>query len=145
MHSCWLSLFDLCEQSAVHVVTETVFDGKRNHLTEKTFKPICLRMPFVLLSTAHSLQYLRSYGFKTFSSLWDESYDLLEGKHRYQAIMQIVRQISTSSRDNQLNLHTKVQNICVANKKLLSQYIMAQKHSKWILKLELSQNNLIHK
>ncbi len=75
MHSCWLSLFDLCEQSAVHVVTETVFDGKRNHLTEKTFKPICLRMPFVLLSTAHSLQYLRSDGFKTFSSLWDESYD----------------------------------------------------------------------
>jgi len=75
MHSCWLSLFDLCSESLAYVVTETVFSGKRNHLTEKTFKPICLRMPFVLVSTAGSLQYLRHYGFKTFNSVWNESYD----------------------------------------------------------------------
>jgi predicted XRE-type DNA-binding protein len=33
-------------------------------------------MPFVLVSTAGSLEYLRSYGFQTFDSIWDESYDL---------------------------------------------------------------------
>jgi hypothetical protein len=33
-------------------------------------------MPFILVSTVGSLEYLRSYGFKTFDSLWDESYDL---------------------------------------------------------------------
>ena len=75
MHSCWLSLFDLCAESMAYVVTETVFTGQRNHLTEKTFKPICLRMPFVLVSAAGSLQYLRHYGFKTFDTIWDESYD----------------------------------------------------------------------
>ena len=75
MHSCWLSLFDLNEKSAVHVVTETVFSGRRNHLTEKTFKPICLQMPFVLVSTAHSLDYLKRYGFKTFDTVWNEDYD----------------------------------------------------------------------
>jgi len=76
MHSCWLSLFDESAESLAYVVTETVFAGQRHHLTEKTFKPICLGMPFILVSTAGSLEYLRSYGFKTFSGIWDESYDL---------------------------------------------------------------------
>jgi predicted XRE-type DNA-binding protein len=33
-------------------------------------------MPFVMVSTAGSLEYLRSYGFQTFNDIWDESYDL---------------------------------------------------------------------
>jgi hypothetical protein len=32
-------------------------------------------MPFIVVGTAGSLNYLRRYGFKTFDSLWDESYD----------------------------------------------------------------------
>ena len=75
MHSCWLSLFEENAQSLIHVVTETSYFGRKWHLTEKTFKPICLQMPFVLVSNAGSLKYLRSYGFKTFDSIWDESYD----------------------------------------------------------------------
>lgn len=75
MHSCWLSLFDQSADSLLYLVTETVADGCRHHLTEKTFKPIALGMPFILVSTRHSLEYLRSYGFKTFDSIWDESYD----------------------------------------------------------------------
>jgi len=76
MHSCWLSLFSESAESLAYLVTETVASGRRQHLTEKVFKPICMMMPFVLVSTAGSLRYLRSYGFKTFDSLWDESYDL---------------------------------------------------------------------
>ena len=76
MHSCWLSLFNESAESLAYVVTETVFAGRRHHLTEKTFKPICLGMPFVMVGTAGSLEYLRSYGFKTFDGIWDESYDL---------------------------------------------------------------------
>jgi hypothetical protein len=75
MHSCWLSLFDESAESLLYVVTETVASGRRQHLTEKTFKPICLNMPFVVVGTAGSLDYLKRYGFKTFDSLWNESYD----------------------------------------------------------------------
>jgi hypothetical protein len=57
------------------VITETVYTGQRNHLTEKTFKPIVMQQPFIVLSCAHSLEYLRMYGFKTFDDIWDESYD----------------------------------------------------------------------
>ena len=75
MHSCWLSLFDQAAESLLYLVTETVATGRRHHLTEKTFKPIALGMPFVIVGTQGSLRYLRSYGFKTFGDLWDESYD----------------------------------------------------------------------
>jgi hypothetical protein len=76
MSSCWLDQFDLCAQSLVYHVTETVYTGRRSQLTEKSFKPIALGMPFVLSATAGSLAYLRSYGFQTFGDFWDESYDL---------------------------------------------------------------------
>lgn len=76
MHSCWLSLFEENACSLAHVVTETVYHGRRHHLTEKTFKPICLRMPFVMVSNAGSLDYLRQYGFRTFGHVWNEDYDL---------------------------------------------------------------------
>jgi hypothetical protein len=75
MHSYQLSLFNECAESMLYVVTETVADQTRQHLTEKTFKPICLNMPFILVGTAGSLEYLRSYGFQTFDQFWDESYD----------------------------------------------------------------------
>jgi hypothetical protein len=69
MHSCWLSLFDQAADSLLYLVTETVAEGRRWHLTEKTFKPIAMGMPFVLVATQGSLKYLRSYGFKTFDSV----------------------------------------------------------------------------
>ena len=75
MHSCWLSLFDESAESLLYLVTETVATGRRHHLTEKTFKPIALGMPFIIVGTQGSLRYLRSYGFRTFGDLWDESYD----------------------------------------------------------------------
>lgn len=76
MSSCWLDQFDLCAESLIYHVSETVYFGRRQHLTEKTFKPIALGMPFVLSAPAGSLAYLRSYGFKTFDGIFDESYDL---------------------------------------------------------------------
>jgi len=75
MHSCWLSLFDEAAESLLYLVTETVATGRRHHLTEKTFKPIAMGMPFIIVGTQGSLRYLRSYGFRTFGDLWDESYD----------------------------------------------------------------------
>jgi hypothetical protein len=75
MQSCWLDLFDQSAESLLYLVTETVATGRRHHLTEKTFKPIALGMPFIIVGTQGSLKYLRSYGFRTFGDLWDESYD----------------------------------------------------------------------
>jgi hypothetical protein len=65
----------LYSTSLLSVVTETFFHRQEIHLTEKTFKAITWRHPFVLVATPGSLAYLHSLGFKTFHAFWDESYD----------------------------------------------------------------------
>ena len=94
MHSCWLSLFDESADSLLYLVSETVATGRRHHLTEKTFKPIAMGMPFVLVAPQGSLKYLRSYGFKTFGSFWDESYDdIADDAERIAAVARTLRQL----------------------------------------------------
>lgn len=75
MTSCWLSNFAEAMDSLIYVPTETVYFGRRTHITEKTFKAIALGMPFILVAAAGSLEYMRRYGFRTFDGIWDEGYD----------------------------------------------------------------------
>ena len=77
-----------------HVVTETLFYGKRWYLTEKTFKPIVLQQPFVLLAPQGSLAYLRNYGFQTFHNIWDEQYDMCEDVDRIDSVLSLLAQIN---------------------------------------------------
>lgn len=60
---CWLE-----------IVPETMYRDLF-YFTEKTQKPIMTRTPFLMVTTAHYLDFLRQRGFKTFGSLIDESYD----------------------------------------------------------------------
>jgi hypothetical protein len=97
MHSCWLSLFDESAESLLYLVTETVATGRRWHLTEKTFKPIALGMPFVIVGTRGSLEYLRSYGFRTFGDIWDESYDNADDDVRIEKIAKLLKELDDLS------------------------------------------------
>jgi hypothetical protein len=63
------------ESTDIEVVLETLFDDSRLHLTEKSLRPIALGQPFILAGTPGSLEYLRSYGFRTFGHVWDEQYE----------------------------------------------------------------------
>ena len=58
-----------------HVVSETVFYYDKLHLTEKIFKPIVSKRPFIMVAAPGNLAYLKSYGFRTFDHWIDESYD----------------------------------------------------------------------
>ena len=58
-----------------YIVTETVYFFPKLHLTEKVFKPIVARRPFILVAAPGNLAYLKSYGFKTFDHWIDERYD----------------------------------------------------------------------
>ena len=87
-----------CMESFLHVVTETCFWEDKEHLTEKIFKPIVARQPFVLLGCAGNLQYLKDYGFRTFDRWWDESYDsIADPVQRLEAVVKIVRDICQRS------------------------------------------------
>ena len=85
-----------------------MYFGRRQHLTEKTFKPIAMGMPFVLSAPAHSLSYLRSYGFKTFGDVWSEKYDSEEDDYfRSRAIGGLLRNIDIMSATEKQNMFEK--------------------------------------
>ena len=115
MHSCWLSLFDQSAESLLYLVTETVATGRRHHLTEKTFKPIALGMPFVIVGTQGSLEYLRSYGFRTFGDVWDESYDLAEDDVRIERIASLLRSLDELSTEAKQDLFDQAQEVIEHN------------------------------
>jgi len=68
------------EETYFSVVSETTFFTKNFYpnsrfLSEKTFKPIAMKHPFILVSVPKSLAILKEMGYKTFSPIIDESYD----------------------------------------------------------------------
>lgn len=82
----WVGMTAGAENLAMHAsmdlyldcYLEIVPEGHYNDLhmfTEKTHKPIMTKTPFLVVSTAGYLDYLRNSGFRTFHSLVDESYD----------------------------------------------------------------------
>jgi hypothetical protein len=102
---------------AIDVVLETLFDENRWHLTEKILRPIACGKPFILAATPGSLQYLQSYGFETFGSLIDESYDLiLDSRARLDFIIEEMKRIAALSHDDKQVLYTKLHEIAQRNK-----------------------------
>jgi len=88
-------------QSFVHVVTETCFWERKKHLTEKIFKPIALKQPFILLGCVDNLAYLKEYGFITFDKWWDESYDQCQDPiERIDMVVDIIKSLSKLSNND---------------------------------------------
>ena len=79
----------------VEVVLETLFDDDRIQLTEKSLRPIACNQPFILMATHGSLEYLKSYGFKTFSKIIDENYDSIKDpQQRMLAVISAMKKIT---------------------------------------------------
>ena len=107
------------ESTDIEVVLETLFDDPRQQLTEKALRPIACAQPFILASTVGSLEYLRSYGFKTFQDVWDEEYDLIvDPKERLIRITELMRQIANWDPKTRFNKLRQAQDIADYNKKL---------------------------
>jgi hypothetical protein len=77
------------------LVAETLCVENKKHLSEKIFKPIAAGKPFVLAAGYKNLEYLKSYGFETFDTLWNEDYDcVLDPKSRLNSIFDTIADIN---------------------------------------------------
>lgn len=59
----------------VEIVSETFYNGNTFFMTEKTFRPILLKTPFIVQGPINYLKHLQRLGFKTFDQWWDEGYN----------------------------------------------------------------------
>lgn len=61
------------EKTFVSLVAETLSDSV--FLSEKTYKPLAIGHPFIILGGSGHLAYLKKQGYRTFSQYWNEDYD----------------------------------------------------------------------
>jgi len=103
----------------LEIVLETLFDDNRIQVTEKSLRPIACGHPFMLLATAGSLEYLRSYGFETFGSHIDESYDTIQNPvSRMRSIVTEMQRLASLSLDQKQQLYGELRLIAARNKQL---------------------------
>jgi hypothetical protein len=79
-------------QSCMDLVTESyVFESIM--LTEKTFKPIVLRKPFLLLSARNSHIFLKKIGYELYDEMFDYSFDDKSFLERFDSIINQITEI----------------------------------------------------
>ena len=99
-----------------HIVTETIYYDPKLHLTEKIFKPIIAKRPFILVGAPGNLAYLKRYGFKTFDRWVDESYDQeLDHYIRIEKITAEINRLCNLSPAELKQMHREMQEVLEYN------------------------------
>lgn len=89
MHISQVLPFKIYNKTAYSLICETSTDNEWSFFTEKIVKPIIAHRLFIVISGQYYLKNLRSLGFKTFDSIIDESYDVIQDpKERWHAAIQ---------------------------------------------------------
>jgi len=108
---------DLYTRSFCSIVTETYIDENFNvFLSEKVMKPLAYGHPFFLSSSAGGILKLQELGFQTFSSIFDETYDMIESPQlRVEAILKQILEISNKSIYDIHDMYTTIKPILEYN------------------------------
>lgn len=109
--------------SYFNITTETCFSEGQIFFTEKIIKPILCLQPFIILSSPNYLKKLKGLGFKTFDSIWDESYDeIQDNEDRLIKIFNLILKISQWSIEECEKNYKSVLDICIYNREHLSTF-----------------------
>lgn len=111
---------DYYKNSLISLVTETNWDLSEVTLTEKSFKPIKEKQPFMIIGVPGALKALKKMGFKTFSDFWPEDYDEIDCPLvRMQRISFVIENISKWTNEEILEFRRNVKPIIDHNWKQL--------------------------
>lgn len=110
--------FNLQEQYTkffCEIVCETFFTNRTFMITEKTFRPIINRKPFLIQGPKWYLKNLKLLGFKTFDQWWDESYDQDPCDSRYTGLQWNINYIGQQSKETIAQWHKQMEPILEHN------------------------------
>ena len=99
------------------IIAETLDDDNIPFISEKTAKAIMAGHIFVILSGRHFLKSLHDLGFKTFSSVFDESYD--EAETRSGRIYRIINTLKYIKECDTTKLYNDTKEIREHNRRLI--------------------------
>jgi hypothetical protein len=102
-HPSNLNLLQYYRDIFVDVVVEPNVSGKCFLVTEKLWRAILAKRPFIVVSNPNYLNNLKRLGFKTFDNYWDEEYDIHKEVNRIDKIKLILQEISSWALDELSN------------------------------------------
>ena len=104
----------------VDVVNESRFAQPTANYSEKVYRPMYYKKPFIMVGPPHTLHYLQEQGFMTFSDFWDESYDAMEDhESRLFAIFKLIDSINEMPISQLKYMYKEMLPIVEHNRKLL--------------------------
>ena len=99
-------------------VTES-FVADYHALTEKTYKPIVNLQPFVIVGASGSLKELRRQGYKTFSSVINEHYDLCQcNVTRLNEVIKVMTDLAKMSHEEHIEMMKEIKPILEHNQRV---------------------------
>lgn len=90
------------------VVCETYFRGKSFYPTEKIWRPLLMKTPFIVQGPMYFLDNLKKLGFKTFNHWWDEGYQHDPYDYQPTAVMEIVEKIMSMTSQELQQMHEEM-------------------------------------
>lgn len=87
------SMISHYHQFNIELVCESYTLGQTFFPTEKTARPIAGTRPWIIYGSSGYIQRLKHMGFRSFDSVWDESYDQLEGPARWSAMKAVIQSL----------------------------------------------------
>lgn len=92
-----LSVCRVYDSFFAEIVCETYFNANSFYPTEKIWRALVTRTPFIVHGPVNFLMNLRRTGFRTFDRWWDESYDDYGHDLRIQHILALIDELSKKS------------------------------------------------
>ena len=114
------------------IFDETYEDGDYQNVkfTDKIYRSIRMFHPFLYMGQYKALSKFKEMGFKTFDSIIDESYDLIENpQKRFIEIIKQVNFIMNKDRKELFNLVRKIEDILVHNNNQIDKFANYQKQN----------------
>ena len=100
------------KNSLVYLVTETVSEYPHRYFSEKTWKAMLTKVPFMFVGSRNSLQELQNFGFKTFNKWWSEHYDTLPtAAERIEAMIIELKKLSMLNARDLLQIRLEMQSV----------------------------------
>lgn len=104
------------EKTFISVISETLVDEGTLFITEKTWKPIMVGHPFMVLGNKGTLKYLKSIGYKTFSPWINEEYDdISDSTIRLNKIVNELDKLSKKSVEELQDIRKEMKDVCKHN------------------------------
>jgi hypothetical protein len=134
-HSCFSVVAESFMRTDAWYINPGLYDNYKTEISEKSFKPMMGRVPFVIFGSVHTLRYLRNQGFADFDNLFDQSYDNIVSDYlRHQATTQVVIDAVERWKNGEQFLDAETRKRCQHNHaRLFDQNLVKKKYNDEII------------